>query len=181
MQSVGAKEVKENQSTATIKKYVKCFKALGMEVQEYELGGGQRYIIGTIDKLRLAADVRFNMGETATGKLSSSFDSAKVKDPIGVVRNLCADYSINKVEAKRVGITTQHASKISNMRSLEYNDGSQYAVNVSNFYTASDFNEWLDDWISLLKIDHKSMSAKKRATKEERNNLAIMNGGLWEE
>lgn len=176
----GAERLEEWLKAASLNKLTACLLALGMQTSMWRLGGGQLAVFGIRNELRLAVEARFDLGETPTGKLSAKFAGARVHDPIGVVRNLEADYSINIPEAKRRGITKSEAERREAVLNHAYNDGSQARLTVAGLDTASELNEWLDDWIGLLKVDHKQQSAKKRATKTERNELAILTGGTWE-
>jgi hypothetical protein len=151
-----------------------------MQPSIWRLGGGQLAVLGVRAELTLAIEARFDMGETPTGKVSAKFAGAKVHDPIGIVRNLEFDYSINKPNAKRLGLVDSEARRIGDKRNAEYNDGGQHRFIVADMATASEMNEWLDEWLDTLKIDHKRQSAKKRATKTEKNELAILTGGTWE-
>ena len=176
----GATRIEKAPKAATLTKLVACLDALGMQPSIWRLGGGQLAVLGVRAELTLAIEARFDIGETPTGKVSAKFAGAKVRDPIGIVRNLELDYSINKPNAKRLGLTDDKARQIGDARSAEYNDGGQHRFMVADFSTASEMKEWLDEWLDTLKIDHKRQSAKKRATKTERNELALLTGGTWE-
>jgi len=176
----GATRIEEAPKATTLTKLVACLDALGMQPSIWRLGGGQLAVLGVRAELTLAIEARFDMGETPTGKVSAKFAGAKVHDPIGIVRNLEFDYSINKPNAKRLGLVDSEARRIGDKRNAEYNDGGQHRFTVADFATASEMNEWLDEWLDTLKIDHKRQSAKKRATKTEKNELAILTGGTWE-
>ena len=176
----GSTRIEEAPKAATLTKLVACLDALGMQPSIWRLGGGQLAVLGVRAELTLAIEARFDTGETPTGKVSAKFAGAKVHDPIGIVRNLEFDYSINKPNAKRLGLVDAEARRIGDKRNAEYNDGGQHRFIVADMATASEMNEWLDEWLDTLKVDHKRQSAKKRATKTEKNELAIMTGGTWE-
>lgn len=176
----GATRLEETPKAATLTKLVACLDALGMQPSIWRLGGGQLAVFGMRSELTLAIEARFDMGETPTGKVSAKFAGAKVHDPIGIVRNLEFDYSINKPNAKRLMLSEAEARLRGDARNREYNDGGQHRFIVADMATASEMNEWLDEWLDTLKIDHKRQSAKKRATKAEKNELAILTGGTWE-
>lgn len=175
----GATRLDVAPKATAITKLVSCLDALGMQPTAWRLGGGQLAVLGLREDLRLVAEVRFDLGETPTGKVSAKFAGAKVRDPIGIVRNLEADYAINKPNAKRLFLSEEDARRIGDERSRTYNDGAQHRFTVADFGTASELNEWLDEWLDMLKSDHKRQSARKRATKAEQNELAIMTGGTW--
>lgn len=177
----GATRIEEVPKATTLTKLVACLDALGMRPSIWRLGGGQLAVLGVRAELTLAIEARFDMGETPTGKVSAKFAGAKVRDPIGIVRNLEFDYTVGKQRAKYVlHITVAEAERLSNRLNAEYNDGAQQRLVVADFRTATEMNEWLDEWLDTLKVDHKRQSAKKRATKTEKNELAIMTGGTWE-
>ena len=175
----GATQLDAAPKATAITKLVACLDALGMHPTVWRLGGGQLAVLGLREDLRLGAEVRFDLGETPTGKVSAKFAGAKVHDPIGIVRNLEADYAINKQNAKRLFLSEEDARRIGDERSRAYNDGAQHRFTVASFGTASELNEWLDEWLDTLKIDHKRQSAKRRTTKAEKNEVAIMSGGIW--
>lgn len=176
----GAARLKEAPKATAITKLIACLDALGMQPSIWRLGGGQLAVLGVRAELTLAIEARFDIGETPTGKVSAKFAGAKVHDPIGIVRNLEFDYSINKPEAKRRGMKPEDAKRRGDELNAAYNTGDQYRTKVAHFFTSSEMNEWLDEWLDLLKLDHKRQSAKKRATKTERNELALLTGGTWE-
>lgn len=176
----GAEQLEEWPKASNLNKLSACLVALGMDTSMWRLGGGQLVVLGVREELLLAVEARFDLGETPTGKLSVKFAGAKVLDPIGVIRNVEFDYSINKPNAKRLGLTPENAKKLGDARNREYNDGGQQRLNIADFATSGELNEWLDEWLGVLKVDHKQQSAKKRATKAEKNELAILTGGTWE-
>lgn len=176
----GAERLDAPPKATGITKLVACLGALGMSPSVWRLGGGQVLVFGMREELRLALEARFDMGETPSGRVSAKFAGAKVHDPVGIVRNLEFDYSINKPEAKRRGMKPEDAKRRGDELNAAYNTGDQYRTKVAHFFTSSEMNEWLDEWLDLLKLDHKRQSAKKRATKTERNELALLTGGTWE-
>lgn len=160
----------------TMKKLIDCLEALGMNPGTYFGGPDSVLVFGKRDDLRLAAQVRYSIGETPTGKPSAKFVSARVHDPVGIVENLEANYYYNKAEIKQQGLLPDYAEKLGQERSARYNDGAQYRKMIADFHTAGEVNEWLDDWLETLSIDHKRQSAKK---KERPTEADLLKGAEW--
>lgn len=175
----GATRIEEVPKATTLTKLVACLDALGMRPSIWRLGGGQLAVLGVRAELTLAMEARFDMGETPTGKVSAKFAGAKVHDPIGIVRNLEFDYSINKPNAKRLGLIETEARRIGDERNARYNDGGQHRFIVADMATASEMWGWIDEWLDVLKIEHKRASSKPRQTRAESNEQAILSGGAW--
>ena len=175
----GATRIEETPKAATLTKLVACMDALGMQPSIWRLGGGQLAVFGMRSELMLAIEARFDMGETPTGKVSAKFAGAKVHDPIGIVRNLEFDYSINKPNAKRLMLSETEAKLRGDARNREYNDGGQHRFIVADMATASEMWGWIDEWLDVLKIEHKRASSKPRQTRAESNEQAILSGGAW--
>lgn len=145
------------------KKLTACLTALSMNPKTYTSPSGRLCVFGKRADLRLAIEVWYELTETAKGAEGAKFGWAKVRDPIGVVRNLEFDYKILASRAKDIGISPERAQELSSERSRAYNDGAQYGQTVATMDTASEMNEWLDDWLGTLKINHKAQSAKRKA------------------
>lgn len=161
---------------ASIKKLLACMTALGMNPSVYGGGEDSILIFGKRDDLKLACQARYTIGVTPKGAKSAKFDGAKVHDPVGIVENLEADYYYNKPEMKSQGILPQNAERIGQERSARYNDGAQWRKMVADFSTAGKLNEWLDEWIDLLKVDHKKQSAVRKAKPTE---FELLKGADW--
>ena len=172
----GAIEIDTPPKTTAVNKLSACLLALGMEVRYFTLGGGQLAVLGLRAEIRMAIEARYDIGETPTGKPSSKFAGATVADPIGIVKNLEFDYEIGPKMQKEQGIMPEPARKLSARLNAQYNDGAQMTVNVASMATASDMNEWLDEWLDTLKVDHKRQSAKKKARPTD---LDLMMGESW--
>lgn len=172
----GARPLDTFPDAAAPKKLDACLRAMNMRVFWWELGGGQACCIATRPELRMAVEVRYDVGETPTGKVSAKFAGARVIDPIGIVVNLEFDYSIGTNRRKDLGMLPEVAERRASELSAAYNDGAQHVSNRANFATASSLNEWLDDWLDTLKIDHKRQSAKK---KPKPTDLDMMMGADW--
>lgn len=175
----GATRLEDWPKTVAIGKLRAALDALGMSPTLWRLGGGQTVVFGVRQELRLAIEARFDVGETPTGRASAKFTGAKVHDPIGIVRNLEFDYSINKPNAKRLGLVDAEARRIGDKRNAEYNDGGQHRFIVADMATASEMWGWIDEWLDVLKIEHKRASSKPRQTRAESNEQAILSGGAW--
>jgi hypothetical protein len=175
----GAKRLDVPPSTPGTNKLIACLTALGMKPTCWRLGGGQLAVLGIRPELRLAVEVRYATGTSPTGKDSASFVSAKVHDPIGIVRNLEADYSINKPNAKRLFMSDEKALSLAAERSRKYNDGGQAVMKIASMESASELAEWLDDWIDTLGIDHKKQSAIRKP-KVEQTVTQLLDQGEWE-
>ena len=178
----GARPLKaeDRPKLTSVNKLIACLEALGATVRTLWLGGGQLCVLGIRAEIQLAVEARYDMGETPKGAPSAKFAWAKVHDPIGIVRNLEFDYTIGPRDQKNFGIPLEHAEKLSAKRNAEYNDGAQHTFKVAMFTSAGDLNEWLDEWIDTLGVDHKKQSAKKGKTKTEKNTEAVLTGGIWE-
>ena len=172
----GATEMPVWPKTTPINKLTACLEALGMEVSLYELGGGQLAVLGVRAEVKLALEARYDLGLTPTGKPSSKFLYARVADPIGIVVNLEFDYTIGPKMQKEQGIRPEPAKELGDRRNREYNDGGQAVFNVAMLPNAAAMNEWLDDWLDTLKVDHKRQSAKKKAKPTD---LDLMMGATW--
>ena len=175
----GAERLDVPPKATGITKLVACLGALGMSPSVWRLGGGQVLVFGMREELQLALEARFDMGETPSGRVSGKFAGAKVHDPVGIVRNLEFDYSINIPETKRRGMRPEDAKRRSDELNATYNTGGQHRTKVAHFFTASEMWIWVDEWLDLLKIDHKRASSKPRKTRGEVNQEAIMSGGTW--
>lgn len=163
--------------TTAINKLASCLTALGMNIEYGQLGGGQFAILGSRADLRLAIEVRYDTGETPTGKPSSKFAWARVRDPIGIVSNLEFDYSIGPKRQKELGMTADIAERRGAELNARYNDGAQATSHTAHFSTAGEMNEWLDEWLDTLKIEHKRQSPKKKAKPTD---LDLMLGASWQ-
>lgn len=173
---VGGEFVEIPPKTSAINKLVACLQALGMNVVHGAMGGGGHSVLGYRGDIKLAIEVHYEMGISPTGRASSSFEHAKVYDPIGLIVNLEADYSIGAARRKELGLTEDQALARGNRLSATYNDGAQYNINTTMFHTAGAMNEWLDDWLGVLKIDHKRQSPVKKAKPTD---LDLMMGAEW--
>ena len=175
----GAEQLETAPKATGITKLVACLDALSMSPTLWRLGGGQVLVFGMREELQLALEARFDMGETPSGRVSAKFAGAKVHDPVGIVQNLEFDYSINIPEAKRRGMKPEDAKLRSDELNVTYNTGDQHRIKVAHFFAANEMWIWIDEWLDLLKIDHKRASSKPRATRRESNEEAIMSGGTW--
>lgn len=165
-------------AATSTKKLALCLEALGMAVSMWRLGGGQLAVLGVRQDLKLAVEARYDLGETAAGKPSAKFAGAKVHDPIGIVRNLEFDYSISKANIKRLFMKESDAKALGGQRNAEYNDGGQHRTHSADFNTSTELNEWLDEWLQVLKIDHKKQSATRKPKKVQ-TDLDLLNGEAW--
>lgn len=159
---------------SAIKKLMECLQALGLSPDTFN-GGKSVLVFGRRRDMGLAVQVRYVVGTSPTGKPSAKFVEAKVLDPIGIPVSLDVDYDYNKAELKNYGYPIEYAKKLANARKLEYNGG-QWIRNVVEFSTATALNEWLDDYLDLLKIDHKRQSPAKRVKPTD---LDLMMGEQW--
>lgn len=172
----GARVLDTFPAAAAPKKLDACLRAMGMSVSWWGLGGGQVCCLATRPELQLAVEVRYDPGETPTGKVSAKFAGARVLDPIGIVQNLEFDYTIGPKRQKELGMLPAVAEQRGNELSATYNDGGQHVSNRAEFATAGALNEWLDDWLDTLKIDHKRQSPQKKAKPTD---LDMMMGAEW--
>lgn len=172
----GAEALDVVPKAAALNKLLPCLTALGMEVSTWTLGGGEIAVLGLRGDIRMAIEARFEMGVTPKGGVSCKFVAAKVLDPIGIVTNLEFDYSIGPKRQKELHMLPEQAEKRGNYLNHEYNDGAQFVSKMATFSTSGAMNEWLDEWLDTLKIDHKRQSPKK---KPKPTNLDLMMGAQW--
>lgn len=135
---------------AAVTKAFAAMEAIGLRPAPFTNPAGTLLLFGKRADLRLALEVRYTLGETPTGKPSAKFAGAKVCDPIGVIRNLEADYSIDKRYAKSLGLSDEKRTLIEQRRSAEYNDGGQGRFVVAAFTKVGELAEWLAEWQELL-------------------------------
>lgn len=148
----------------TLKKLIGGLEAIGCAVQCY--GSESHFsVVAARNDIRLAAKVNFQIGETPSGGVSYKFMDAKIIDPVGIIKNLEFDYSVNKSEAKAYGYTAEEAKKRGDRLNREYNDGAQWRLPTAWLETATELYGWIDEWLDLLKIEHKRLSPKPRAQK----------------
>lgn len=129
-------------------------------------------LVGYRKEARLGFEVAFVPG----------FDSAKVYDPVGRFRDLAADYSISEDWAKTIGYSPEKAASVARRRDEEYNDGAQMMQYEWFVKNATEFYAWIDEWLKTLRSEHPPISAKPRATKEQKaavREKVILDGGEW--
>lgn len=102
---------------------------------------------------------------------------AKVWDVAGWPTEGRADYSINKNEAKSLGISEQEAQERGDRLDAQYNTGETYINYQARWLaTALDFEEWLADLVP-------SFTAKARPIKKTQpegdNGLELIREGEW--
>lgn len=175
---VGSTRIEEWPPAPALKKLRLCLEALSMNPRAWVLGGGQLAVLGMRSDLQLAVESRYDLGETPTGKPSAKFSGAKVLDPIGIMRNLEFEYAISKPNAKRLFMSETDALRLGNRRNALYNDGGQARLRMAYIDTSTELNEWLDDWLDALKIDHKKQSANRKVKKVQ-TDLDLMMGDTW--
>lgn len=172
----GARLLEEWPKAPSMNKLRLCLEALSMSPGLYELGGGQLCVLGIRREITLAVEVRYDPGKTPSGRFSAKFAGAKVHDPVGVVVDSYVDYSIGKRDAKMLHLTEEKARKLGDRRNAEYNTGDHATFKVAMFSTPTALNTWLDEWLDLLKIEHKRQSPQK---KPKPTNADLLMGATW--
>ncbi|MFF2388942.1 hypothetical protein [Agromyces sp. NPDC058104] len=92
----------------------------------------------------------------AATKTGASFDFVQATDPVGVLRELYADYKAGKAPrldkretAESVAIRQRQMDELAERASCTYNTGETYLERHPLFKAAGEFNEWLEEWIAL--------------------------------
>ena len=132
-------------------------------------------IIGYRKEARLGFDAMYAGG----------FQAAKVYDPVGRPKELVGEYSYGVKEAGMFGYSKDHADKLSEARDQTYNDGEQYLQKEWWLLAATEFYNWIDEWLKMLKSEHPPISPKPRAPRKTKAEKAaeadaqILAGGEW--
>lgn len=105
------------------------------------------------------------------------FVGARVIDPVGKPVELLANYTYSANDIKNYGYLTEHAERYARERDLKYNDGEQILLGRYPINTATEFYVWLDDLISLFKIDYKKMAPEKKVRATD---VQLIEGGDWD-
>jgi hypothetical protein len=134
-------------------------------------------------KTRLAFTAFWSGTSKDPSPTSASFSSARVLDPVGVPVENFYEY--------KAPATTRHkdetdasfrnrtrlAEEAAEEANAKYNDGSFRNERDHLFTQASPFDRWLDDWLELANLP--TIGRKQRATKTEKNQAALIEGGEW--
>ena len=156
----------------TMKKLIGGLEAIGCATQCY--GNESNVSVIAVRKdIKLAAKVNFELGKTPSGGVSVKFLGGKVIDPVGIVKNLEFDYSLGKSDMKQYGYLPDQAKKRGGRLNYEYNDGAQWRVPIAWMDNATELYNWIDEWLDLLKVDHKRLSPKPKARK------SLIPNGEW--
>lgn len=114
---------------------------------------------------------------------SAGFLYALVRDPVGVPVENWADYSPTALkQAKDEPYSAfqgrvRQAEEVAARRDRRYNDASSRLEKIHRFTQAGPFDLWLDDWLEMAGLE--LISRKKPATKAEKNQIALTEGGEW--
>jgi len=93
------------------------------------------------------------------------FDHAIVVDPLGIPVENYVDYTIDKTRARELQWSERQRVEHGRELNFRINDGSSRMEKRYLFHKATDFMLWMDDWLTQLAPDHKTLAPKTRVKK----------------
>lgn len=117
------------------------------------------------------------VGEGLEGT-TGGFETARIRDPLGIPVENWADYTKDKVIADALGWNEERRIQEGMAANRRINDGSSRIERIRYFTVGGDFTRWLDEWLTQKGLPTITPKRKPKATPEEKEQ-AIMSGGEW--
>jgi len=98
---------------------------------------------------------------------ADGFMGGRIIDPAGKEVELRAEYFYGAGQAKNFGYTPEYAEKVGQERTYRYNDGETMTVTRWEVKTFEELTLWIDDLITLLKVDYEPITTKRKPSKKK--------------